>query len=78
MGSTHSGTPSPWWAMIEDSAEEFLTASSGEGGSALPSPRRHGMGDSPAPITTAPWMEKTPATQVMMMVPPRPDTGLPS
>jgi hypothetical protein len=21
MSSTHSGTPSPWWAMIEDSIE---------------------------------------------------------
>jgi hypothetical protein len=32
MGSTHSGTPSPRWAMIEDSIEEFLTVSSNEGG----------------------------------------------
>jgi hypothetical protein len=32
IGSTHSGTPSPWWAMIQDSTEEFLTTSGGEGG----------------------------------------------
>jgi hypothetical protein len=31
MGSMRSGTPSPRWAMIGDSAEEFLTVSSGEG-----------------------------------------------
>jgi hypothetical protein len=30
MGSTHSGASTPYWAMIEDSTEEFLTASSGE------------------------------------------------
>jgi hypothetical protein len=42
MGSTHSGTPSPWRVMIEDSVEEFLIESSGEGGSDLPSPRRSG------------------------------------
>jgi hypothetical protein len=38
MGSTRSGTPSPRWAMKEDSAEEFLTTSSGEGGFGLPLP----------------------------------------
>jgi hypothetical protein len=32
MGSVHSGTPSPRWAMIEDIAKEFLMASSGKGG----------------------------------------------
>jgi hypothetical protein len=32
MGSTRNGTSSPWLAMTENSAEEFLTASSGEGG----------------------------------------------
>jgi hypothetical protein len=32
MGSTRSGTPSPWTTIIEDSAEEFLMTSSGEGG----------------------------------------------
>jgi hypothetical protein len=34
-GSTCSGTPSPWWAMIEDSVEEFLMASNEEGGGGL-------------------------------------------
>jgi hypothetical protein len=32
MGSTHNGPPSPLWAMIEDSTEEFYMTSSGEGG----------------------------------------------
>jgi hypothetical protein len=40
MGLTHSGPPSPRQAMIEDSTEEFHTASSGGGGSGLPSLRR--------------------------------------
>jgi hypothetical protein len=31
MGSTQSGTPSSWWAMIGDSIDKFLTMSSGEG-----------------------------------------------
>jgi hypothetical protein len=30
MGSARSGTSTLWWAMIEDSTEEFLTASSRE------------------------------------------------
>jgi hypothetical protein len=38
MGSTHNGRPSLWRAMIEDSTEDFLMASSGEMGSTLPSP----------------------------------------
>jgi hypothetical protein len=41
MDSTHSGTPFPWWAMIEDSVEEFLTASSEEGVWALTKHRFH-------------------------------------
>jgi hypothetical protein len=83
MGSTHSGTPSPRWAMIEDFTEEFLTASSGEGGSTLPSSKRCNMGDSLAPVIATPWMENTLTAQALMMVPPwmaAPwlDTGLPS
>jgi hypothetical protein len=77
MGSTHSGPPSPLWAMIWDSAEEFHMTSGGEGGFILPSPRRHGVGASPAPATTISWLENTPATQAMMMIPPWPDTDLP-
>jgi hypothetical protein len=52
MGSTHSGTPPSWWAMIEDSAEDFLTVLSGEEGFGLPSPRRHDIGALPTLITT--------------------------
>jgi hypothetical protein len=52
MGSTHSGRPSPQRAMIEDSTEEFLTASSMEGCFDLPSPKRHDTGFPPSPITT--------------------------
>jgi hypothetical protein len=44
MGSTRSKTPSSRWAMIEDSIEEFLTASSMGGGvqSPLSQKVRHG------------------------------------
>jgi hypothetical protein len=38
MGSTHGGTPSPLWAMTEDSIKEFHTTSNGEGRINLPSP----------------------------------------
>jgi hypothetical protein len=41
MGSTGSEASTPWRAMVEDSAEEFLTASSKEGNFGLPSPRRY-------------------------------------
>jgi hypothetical protein len=82
MGLIHSGAPSPQQAMIEDNAEFFLMSSSVDGGFGLLSPRRHGMGAPPTPVTTTPWMENVPATQTMMMVPPRmtvpwPNTGLP-
>jgi hypothetical protein len=70
MSSTRSGTPSPQRAMIEDSSEKFLMASSREGGFVLPSPRRHGIGAPPAPITTTPWMENAPATLATTTVPP--------
>jgi hypothetical protein len=40
MGSIHSGASTPWRAMIEDSAEDFLTASSGDGSFSLPSPQK--------------------------------------
>jgi hypothetical protein len=39
MGKTQSGPPSPLWAMIGDSTEEFHMALAREGGSTLPSPR---------------------------------------
>jgi hypothetical protein len=46
MGSTCSGVSSLWWAKIEDSAEEFFTVSSRDGGFDLPSPRRRNTGGS--------------------------------
>jgi hypothetical protein len=55
--STHSETPSLRWAMIEDSAEEFLMVSSGEGGFRLPSPRRFGTGAPLSPVATTPWLK---------------------
>jgi hypothetical protein len=39
VGSTHSGVSTPQRAMIEDSTEEFLTESSGEGSFGHPSPQ---------------------------------------
>jgi hypothetical protein len=71
MGSTRSGPPSLWWAMIEDSNEEFHTASSGGGGSGLPSHKRLSMGALPVPVTTPPWQEDAPAIQFMLMVQPQ-------
>jgi hypothetical protein len=45
MGSTHSGASTPWRTMIEDTVEEILTVSSGEGAfTPPPSPRRHATG----------------------------------
>jgi hypothetical protein len=63
MGSTHSGPASPLWPIIGNSTEEFHTTSGREGGSDLPSPRRHGMGASPAPTITISYLENTPTTQ---------------
>jgi hypothetical protein len=53
--------------MIEDSTKEFHTASSGEEGSDLSSPRC-GTGVPPTPVTTTPWMENAPAAQALMTV----------
>jgi hypothetical protein len=82
MISTHSRASSPQWAMIEDSAEEFLVPSSGARAFGFPSPRRRGIGASHAAVMTTRWMENAPATQATMMVPPRKavpqsDTDLP-
>jgi hypothetical protein len=55
LGSTHSGPPSPWWALIEDSTKEFHLTSSRGGGSSLPSPRWLGAVTLPAPVTTPLW-----------------------
>jgi hypothetical protein len=56
MGSTRSEAGTPRWAMIEDSTEEFPTASSGIGSFVLPSPRRRGTDASLTHITTTPWL----------------------
>jgi hypothetical protein len=71
MVSTHSWSPSLWWAMIEDSIKEFDIASSRERGFGFPSPRRHGVGALPAPVRTTPWMKNALAAQAMMMVLPQ-------
>jgi hypothetical protein len=55
--STHSGASTPRWTMIEESTEEFLTASSGEGSFGLPSPRRRGTGASLAPLAATSWLK---------------------
>jgi hypothetical protein len=52
MGST------PRWAMMEDSAEEFLMASSREGSFAPPpSPKKSSTEALPAPVATTPWLK---------------------
>jgi hypothetical protein len=70
MGSAHSEASTPRRAMVEDSDEEFLMASSGEGSFGLPSPRVRGTRALLIPVRTTSWMENTPAAQVMLMVPP--------
>jgi hypothetical protein len=52
VGSTHSGASTPQRATMEDSTEEFLTASSRKGSLDHPSPRRRSTGASFAPATT--------------------------
>jgi hypothetical protein len=44
---------------------------SGEGCIGLTSPKTHGTGAPPALVTATPWTENAPATQAMMMIPPR-------
>jgi hypothetical protein len=80
VDSTHSGPLTPRRAMTEDFNEEFHTASSGGGGSGLPSPKRLGAGALPAPITTLLWQEDTPPILSMTTVQqralaPRPHTS---
>jgi hypothetical protein len=76
------GEFTPRRAMIEDSAEEFLMTSSGEGSFSLRSPRRCGAGALLTLGTTTPWMENFSVAQAMMTVPPwmvapQPETRLP-
>jgi hypothetical protein len=56
MGSTHNGASTPRWAVIEDSAEEFLIASSGRGASAPPLPEGVAWGF-PSPVATTPRLK---------------------
>jgi hypothetical protein len=70
MGSTGSVSPSPWWAMVEDSTKEFHMASSGGGVSDLPSHRSLGVGAPHATITTPPMQEGALAIQSMTTVQP--------
>jgi hypothetical protein len=69
MGSTRNEASTLQLAMIEDSTEEFLMASSREGSFGLPSPRSCSTRPSLAPVTTMPWIEDVPAAQATMMVP---------
>jgi hypothetical protein len=71
MGSTRSGAPTLQWAMMEDVAEGFLTASSEEGSFGLPSSRRCDTGASLTPVTTTPRLENASAAQATTMVNPR-------
>jgi hypothetical protein len=71
MGSTHSRASTMLQAKVEDSTEEFLTSSSGEGSFGLPSPRRSSAGALLTPVTTTPRKENTLAIQATMMFPPR-------
>jgi hypothetical protein len=52
LGSTHSGASTSQRAMIEDSLEEFLMASSDKGSFGHPFPRWHSTGASFSPTTT--------------------------
>jgi hypothetical protein len=52
VGSTRRGASTPRRATIEDSTEEFVMTSSGEGSFGQPSPRRRNMRASLNPATT--------------------------
>jgi hypothetical protein len=69
VGSTRNGTPSLRWAMIQDSVEEFLTASIREGGFSLPYPKRRDTGAPLTPVTTTSWTENALDSQAMTIVP---------
>jgi hypothetical protein len=59
MGSIRNGASTPRWAMIEDSAKEFLMVSSGEESfTPPPSPRRCGTGALLALVTTTLFTQK--------------------
>jgi hypothetical protein len=60
VGMAHIWSPS-LHTVLEDSTNEFYTASNGEGSSSFPISQRHSMRMLPAPITTTPWLEDPPA-----------------
>jgi hypothetical protein len=81
MGMVHSGSPS-LHTILEDSADEFYSTSSGEGSSGFPICRRHSMGTLPTPLTTTPRPEdastpQTMATNLPWTIVLWPDTELP-
>jgi hypothetical protein len=79
VGSTHYGACTPQWGMIEDSIEEFLTPSCGEGSFGHPSPRRRSTESSLTSATTTTWKEN--ALAMMKFCPwtttPWPETNFP-
>jgi hypothetical protein len=76
MGSTCSVASTPQQATIEDFAEEYLTASSGEGGVDHLSPRWRSMGASLAPTSTTTWKEAPSTTRFPLWTAvPRPETN---
>jgi hypothetical protein len=70
MGSTRSRASTPWWAMTNNSTEEFLMTSSGEGRFGLPSPKRRNVAAQLALAAATLWMENALATQATTTVPP--------
>jgi hypothetical protein len=80
VGSTHNGASTPQWAMIEDSPEEFLATSSGEGSFSHLSPRWQSMEAHVAPTTTTIWKENALATMTFppQTAVPGPKTNHPS
>jgi hypothetical protein len=76
VGSTRSGASTLQQAMIEDSAKEYLTASSGEGGIDQLSPRWHNTRTSLAPASTMTWKEASSTIRFpLQMAVPRPETN---
>jgi hypothetical protein len=57
VGSTRSGASTPQQATTEDSTEEYLMTSSGEGGVDHLSPRRCSTGTLLTPTSTTTWKE---------------------
>jgi hypothetical protein len=81
VGSTHSRASTPQRAMIKDSPEEFLTASSGEGSfGPLPPLQQCSMGGPLALTTIMTWKKNVLATMTFPLrtVVPRPKTHQPS